>query len=43
VGGNLTGADSFQWGAATEQGAMGRNWRTGSSTLTQGRTSLPSE
>jgi len=34
------GADSFQWGAAIEQVATGRNWNTRSSILMRGRTSL---
>ena len=32
--------DSSRWHAAIEQGATGRKWNTGISTLTQGRNSL---
>jgi len=34
------GVDTFHWSAAVEQGAKGRNWQTGSSTLTPGKNSL---
>ena len=39
-GAKQTGADSFQWHAAIKQGVMSTNWNTGSSTQTQGTTSL---
>jgi len=39
VGVRRMGPDSFQWCPATGQGAMGTNWRIGSSSWTWGRTS----
>ena len=39
VGVRRMGPDSFQWCPATEHGATGTNWSTGSSTCTWGRTS----
>jgi len=40
VGVRRTGPDPFQWCPETGQGAMGTNWRIGSSIWTWGRTSL---